>query len=192
MNLLSIYTSVIYDLWGLLAFVWLIFTFINKRTVRREGIFGQFLVLILLFIGFAFIFNPYLSFIIIRYRFYIPSSVGWFGVFLTACGVVLAVWARFVIGRNWSGAAITLKENHKLVQTGAYSIMRHPIYAGLLLAAVGMMITKGTIGDLIGIAFLLAAFLIRIPKEEKLMSEQFPEEYPEYMKRVKALIPFLF
>jgi len=172
--------------------VWLALTFTNKRTAKREGLFGQLIVLIFLFIGFAFVFDPNISFLIFRYSFTVTPFIGWAGVFITACGVALAIWARFIIGRNWSGAEITLKKDHKLVTAGAYGIVRHPIYTGILLSAIGTMIAKGTPGDLIGIAFLLFAFLIRIPKEERFMKEQFPAEYPSYMSRVKTLIPFVW
>jgi len=192
MNQFSMYTSIAYDIWGVLAIVWLIFTFTNKRTARRESFGGQILVLVLLIVGYGIVFDRRLPAFLNQFSFPVTPIVGWLGVLLVAAGAALAIWARFVIGRNWSGAGITLKENHELVQRGAYSVVRHPIYSGLLLAGLGIVVTTGYLFGLVGLIFVTIAFLIRIPKEEMLMTEQFPAEYPNYKQRVKALIPFIY
>jgi len=179
-------------LWGLIGIIWILFTFTNKQTVQKEGVKSRFVVLALLIVGYFIAFSQHVPLPVIGYTVTVTPTIGWIGVFVTACGATLAIWARFVIGRNWSGAGITLKKDHQLVRTGAYSIVRHPIYSGLLLAAVGLVITEGVPFDFVGVILVAIAFLIRIPKEEKLMTEQFPNEYPEYKKKAKALIPFVW
>lgn len=61
------------------------------------------------------------------------------GLILLVLGLCLSLWARMAIGKNWSGF-IAIKENHELITHGPYRIIRHPIYAGLLLALLGTVI----------------------------------------------------
>src|SRR6185437_7787826 len=58
------------------------------------------------------------------------------GIALCAIGIGIAIWARRVLGTNWSGI-VTLKEGHTLIRRGPYAYVRHPIYSGILLAAAG-------------------------------------------------------
>ena len=102
---------------------------------------------------------------------------------------MFAIWARIFIGRNW-GMPMTLKEGHELVTTGPYSYVRHPIYAGILLAMLGSALVFGLWW--FAIFFITAInFVYAAKKEEGLMLQQFPNAYPDYMKRTKMLIPFL-
>jgi len=76
------------------------------------------------------------------------------GLAFTVAGLCFAVWARMHLGKYWSGR-ITLKENHRVIQTGPYAWVRHPIYSGLILALFGTAITLGTISAFAGFAFML-------------------------------------
>lgn len=66
----------------------------------------------------------------------------WLGLLMVICGLAFAVWARIHLGRNWSGT-VTVKEDHELIRSGPYGIVRHPIYTGLLLAIAGTAIVFG-------------------------------------------------
>jgi len=63
---------------------------------------------------------------------------------LVGAGVAVAWWARLHLGRMWS-ARITLKADHKVVDSGPYALVRHPIYSGLLLSLMATAAAKGTI-----------------------------------------------
>jgi protein-S-isoprenylcysteine O-methyltransferase Ste14 len=78
------------------------------------------------------------------------------------------------------------------VQKGPYAIIRHPIYTGLLFAALGTAVTIGRLADYIGVIFILAAILIRIHDEDALMAGQFPESHSTYRLQTKKLIPFIW
>ena len=111
---------------------------------------------------------------------------------LCAGGFAVAIWARTILGRNWSGIA-TVKENHELICRGPYKIVRHPIYTGLVLAVLGTFIAAWpTVGGVILVVAMILALWIKAQQEEKLMRGQFPEAYPAYRKRVRSgIIPFL-
>jgi protein-S-isoprenylcysteine O-methyltransferase Ste14 len=114
--------------------------------------------------------------------------VAWVGVALVALGLSYAVWARLHLGRMWS-AVVTVKAEHRIVRTGPYTITRHPIYTGLLLALVGTVLVRDTLGGLIGCAFMATGFVLKLRQEERMLIEHFGEDYRVYRKEVPALIP---
>jgi protein-S-isoprenylcysteine O-methyltransferase Ste14 len=112
------------------------------------------------------------------------------GAALCVAGVALAIWARRRIGRNW-GAPMSLRVDHELVTDGPYRFVRHPIYTGLLLAMLGSALA----GQLWWAAILIVStvyFGASALIEERMMGRLFPLEYPQYRKRTKMLIPFLW
>ena len=117
------------------------------------------------------------------------SSLGaGIGLAFTVAGLCFAVWARVHLGKYWSGC-ITLKENHRVIQTGPYAWVRHPIYSGIILALFGTAITLGTIPAFAGFAFMVVSFVRKLKIEETWLRSQFGAEYEAYQNRVKALIP---
>lgn len=124
---------------------------------------------------------------------FVPRSYGvaWLGVALTIAGIALAIVARLFLGGNWSGS-VTIKQGHTLVRKGPYTIVRHPIYSGFLLAILGTGLAIGEIRALIAAILIFAILAHKINLEERFMMEQFGAEYGQYRRRVKALIPFVW
>jgi protein-S-isoprenylcysteine O-methyltransferase Ste14 len=119
-----------------------------------------------------------------------PVLLGWIGAFFAVLGIVFAIWARVHLGRNWSTAP-AVKEHHELVMTGPYAWVRHPIYTGILCAGLGTVLT----GNYFGLGMLVLGpiiFCLRIGKEERIMRDLFPKEYPAYQARTKRLIPWVW
>lgn len=106
-------------------------------------------------------------------------------------GILFAIWARFYLGRNWSGT-ITVKENHQLIQNGPYALVRHPIYTGFVFAIFGTAITIGLALSYFAAILGLIAFLARVKEEDALMAEQFRSAHTEYRNKTKKLIPFIW
>jgi protein-S-isoprenylcysteine O-methyltransferase Ste14 len=113
------------------------------------------------------------------------------GTGLQIAGLALAVWGRRQLGANWSSAA-SVKEGHELVISGPYRLVRHPIYAGFLWAMLGAALTGNGLLWFAGLAILLPVFLYRMHVEESLMSAEFPDQYPEFQRRTKRVIPFVW
>lgn len=109
------------------------------------------------------------------------------GIALCALGIGFAVVARLHLGQNW-GMPMSRKEKPELVTTGPYASIRHPIYAGILLALLGSAIGQSILWALV---LLLAApyFIYSAQREEKFMTAQFPDQYPVYRGRTKMLLP---
>jgi protein-S-isoprenylcysteine O-methyltransferase Ste14 len=116
-------------------------------------------------------------------------GVGMFADLLALVGLIIAVSARIMLGGNWS-ARVTLKENHELIQRGPYRVVRHPIYSGLLLMILGTALLAGQVGGFIALVICFCAFWIKLRQEEALLSQYLPG-YSEYMRRTKALVPFV-
>jgi protein-S-isoprenylcysteine O-methyltransferase Ste14 len=112
------------------------------------------------------------------------------GVILAAAGIGFAIWARRHLGRNWSGTP-RMKVGHGLVTSGPYRFVRHPIYTGMLVALFGSALTAGFVWFIIFI-IVTGVFIRRIRIEEKYMMELFPDQYPAYRARTKALVPWVW
>lgn len=112
------------------------------------------------------------------------------GIVGCATGMGFQVWARETLGKNWS-QTVSAKEGHELVTSGPYRFVRHPMYAGGFVACIASAIVAG--GPFVFAALTVGPiFLWRVGAEDKLMTQQFPNEYPAYMIRTKALIPFVW
>ncbi len=120
--------------------------------------------------------------------FSLAAALQYTGLTVTIAGVLLACWSRAVLGRYWS-ATVALKEDHRLVQNGPYQFVRHPLYSGLLLTALGTTLTLDGLHCLLGLALLLAAFLSRARREDALMASEFGENFAEYRRRTGQIIP---
>lgn len=197
------YLSVISFAWTAFVLIWLVSAFWVKRDVRGRGILGawtQFVFVRIIIIAVAvFVFERVLDGsvhfsagtpFILRNAIAVPLALGWVGATLTVIGIAFAVWARFHIGRNWSGVP-SVKEDHELVTSGPYAFVRHPIYTGIICAAFGTALT-GTVFGIVVFVFATLAFLRRIKKEEGIMLGLFPSAYPAYQARTKRLIPFIW
>jgi protein-S-isoprenylcysteine O-methyltransferase Ste14 len=175
-------------LWLIPVVFWIVMAGGNKTTVVaadsgwRWRFYGSFVVLVIIFFSFPGCFRRRL----------VPFSEAreWLGIAVCALGVAIAIWARSILGRNWSGNP-TIKEDHELVERGPYRWVRHPIYTGILLALIGTGIARAQVRDVVLFVFSFVALWLKLRVEERLMLRQFPEAYPEYMRRTKALVPFL-
>jgi protein-S-isoprenylcysteine O-methyltransferase len=185
---MNLFIYIAYALWDILLAYWFVGYIGNKATAKREWDVVQILSIVCMIVGFSFLFTP-----ILLPKQILPHNVtaGIIGDLMCAAGVVCAIWARRTLGSNWSGT-ITVKERHELVTSGPYRYVRHPIYTGFLLGSLGLAIVFGHLGAFIGVAAVFIGFWLRIPREEQLMTQLFPDVYPVYKKQTRALIPFLF
>jgi len=110
---------------------------------------------------------------------------------LTLAGMSFTWWARIHLGRLWS-SAITRKEGHRVIDTGPYGLVRHPIYAGLIGAILATGAAVATVTALLG-ALLIAFGLWQKARMEEgfLTTELGADAYERYCRRVPMLVPFL-
>ena len=123
----------------------------------------------------------------------IPMSnvVTYLGLAITVTGLAFALWARFYLGRNWS-PVVAVMEDHQLIRSGPYAIVRHPIYSGFMFATLGTALAFGEISGLIAVALIVGGWGRKSRLEEVSMLDQFGAEYERYRREVKALIPLVW
>ncbi len=187
----SIVRNIISACWGVFFIVWVVGALFTKRAVYRESSAQRLRYVILILIGWYLLFrgyglpSPFSDRVIPAF-----NATLVLGAVLCVCGLTFCLWARAVLGRNWSGT-VTLKENHELIVRGPYRLVRHPIYTGLLTMILGTAIQQGRVAGLLGLILVFISFLIKLSHEEEVMLKQFPEQYPAYAARVRRLIPFI-
>ena len=188
-----LYQMLIPSMW----LAWLIFWWGLSRTVkateRRESVASRLSYTIPVVLGFALLWSrnppvpPFDERFLPEDDWYIWAGIG---AAITLAGLLFTVWARIHLGKNWSGV-ITIKEGHELIASGPYSVVRHPIYTGLLLAAFGQAVSEGQWVRLIAVGIIFAGFWRKLKIEERWMRQQFGSAYEAYSQRVSALIPFI-
>ena len=109
---------------------------------------------------------------------------------LAIAGFLFTWWARLHLGRLWS-AAITRKEGHRIIDTGPYGLVRHPIYTGLLLATLATAVAEATIPALAGFGLITLGLWLKARLEETFLAEELgAQTYGDYRRRVPMLLPF--
>ena len=117
-------------------------------------------------------------------------NLAWFCVAIAIAGLAFCWWARLHIGRLWS-TQVDRKAGHRVIDTGPYAIVRHPIYAGIMVAAFATAALVGRSTAIAGAAIMMFGFWIRARLEERfLRNELGPGLYDAYRRRVPMLLPF--
>lgn len=170
---------------------WAVAAFTAKPAGRIESVASRLshyvpLILAVLLLSWPHFAGPVLT------RRFLPMSrtLFWLGAMCLLVGLGFSIAARIYLGGNWS-STVTVKHDHTLTRTGPYRLVRHPIYAGLLLAILGGLIARGEWRDVLALALTFFAFLRKIQIEERFMRQQFGDAYTRYRQEVAALIPGL-
>lgn len=179
-------------LWAAWASYWWLSSRDVKETVRREPLMSRMLHLGPMVLAALVLASPGYGVPGLAAR-VVPWApwLFWLGAAVAGAGLAFAVWARRTIGRNWS-AIVTLKQDHELVTSGPYALVRHPIYTGLLLAFLGWAVAVDRWRGVMALAIVFLALLRKYRIEERWMQERFGVAYDAYRARVKALVPFVF
>ena len=117
-------------------------------------------------------------------------SIGWAMVAVCAFGFAWCWWARLHLGNLWS-AGVSRKEGHRVVDSGPYSIVRHPIYTGAILAVFAFAVARASPFDLLVALLFTVFFTCKARVEERFLQEELGMAYDAYRRRVPMLVPFL-
>jgi protein-S-isoprenylcysteine O-methyltransferase Ste14 len=121
----------------------------------------------------------------------LPDWIYYVGIAVMFAGIVFRQWAIAVLGRYFS-TVLGVQEEHKVVDTGPYRLIRHPSYTGVLIFYAGIGLAVQSLASvMIAIAIFGIAYGYRIFVEEKVLINELGNSYVEYMKRTKRVIPYL-
>jgi protein-S-isoprenylcysteine O-methyltransferase Ste14 len=138
-------------------------------------------------IGISFFTNTIAPMLEYRYQFWpdLPATQwwNWVGLLLLVAGSTLRLWAI-----QQAGAAfipqVKVDSKHKLVTAGPYAYMRHPSYLGTLGSYLGIAVLFGSlIGALALVLLVIPAMIVRLIKEERLLSQRFGEAWKKYQSQ---------
>jgi protein-S-isoprenylcysteine O-methyltransferase Ste14 len=159
--------------------------------VQRRDIL---LIVIFLIHPFLLIISHYEKEIIILQflSFWTSDIIQFIAIELLVIGTIIAFTSRLQLGK-YGTTVILVEDDHQLVTSGIYKYIRHPIYLGSITLFTSIGIAVGSLFVTL-VVFLCWLLMLkdRIDLEERLLTEKFGEEYSEYKKRTKKLIPFLY
>ncbi|HEX4083994.1 MAG TPA: isoprenylcysteine carboxylmethyltransferase family protein [Chthoniobacteraceae bacterium] len=169
--------------WVVGILYWLVTGFGNKRT-RVRGRFGSILVYILLAgITLAVLAASHRGLMKLLFPENIATQLA--GILICIGGIAFAIWARRILGRNWSGF-VTVKQDHEIIQAGPYAYVRHPIYTGIIAAIAGTKLALDpTLEGLLLVIVWSGAFYLKAGYEERLLIRELGQPYMEYRRRVR-------
>ena len=118
--------------------------------------------------------------------------IGWIGVAVLICGLALRLWSQAVLGRYYT-STLRHGEDQPILASGPYRILRHPGYAGLLLAWVGAGLATANWAAALAVTLVMSvAYRYRIAAEEAMLLDTFGGRYKEYMARTWRLMPYVY
>src|SRR5580704_15913865 len=175
-------------LWVLWATSWLLAAGWSAETQKQEPLHAQLLYRSLLVLGALVLGIPAHGYSGALRLWQVTRPVAWLCVGLIALGIAFAWWARVGMGRLWSGR-ITRKAGHVVLDSGAFAIVRHPIYFGILIAVYGTALAKGTIWGVAGALLVTTGIIMKARLEERWLTKELGESYTAYRRRVPMLFP---
>jgi protein-S-isoprenylcysteine O-methyltransferase Ste14 len=177
-------------LWVGFVASWLAAAFWRNRTEKRVGVRAELAHRFALLIGALLFLVPGRDDFGPLRLWAVTPIEAWICVGLIAAGLTFSWWARLHLGGLWSGQ-ITKKADHRVIDTGPYRIVRHPIYAGILLAVLATAAAQGTVPSLGGALFITLSLWMKARLEERWLGQELePQAYDAYRRRVPMLLPF--
>ena len=184
---------------GLLALIRVVFAVRVRRSgerlmpdeaaIRREGtpLFALRILSFLLLLGLlaAYLANPLWM---RSMQVPLPGWLRWAGFALALLSLALLAWTEGALGAQWS-AQLQMRNQHRLITSGPYAHVRHPLYTSILGLGLGLALL--TVHVLLVVFAILApvGVMVRAPKEEQMLLERFGEAYRTYMQATGRYLP---
>jgi len=119
----------------------------------------------------------------------VGEVLGWSMEGVIVAGILFAWWARIHLGKLWSGGIERMAE-HRVVDSGPYAVVRHPIYTGLIAAAFATAAIRATPWALAGAGLFALGFALKARVEERFLESELGG-YDAYRARVPMIVPFV-
>jgi len=116
--------------------------------------------------------------------------IQWLGIVTALVPIFFIIWVHRHLDKQWS-IALELRKDHKLIITGPYAYVRHPMYLGIFIYTMGLMMISLDVLVILFFAFTIWVNYRRIPREEQMLIQEFGDEYLDYIERSGRLLPKL-
>lgn len=160
---------------------------VDRRVSPRERASLALLSVGLLLVPIVYAATSWLAFA----DYHLPGRLARVGLALLAASLFVFWRAHVDLGRNWS-PTLEIRAHHELIERGIYGVIRHPMYASLLLWALAQpLLLHNWVAGALGPLTFAAFYLLRVGPEERMMLDTFGDRYRDYMRRVGGLVPRL-
>jgi protein-S-isoprenylcysteine O-methyltransferase Ste14 len=182
----------LYVIWLLWAFSWIATMFWSAPTAKRVPLGRQLAYRFVTLAGFLLLFGLWSPRLVAMTQLWqLSNGWQWIANLVAVLGFALCWWARVEMGDLWS-ANVTRKQGHRVIDTGPYALVRHPIYTGIIIAAFASAALLGTLVALTGAVVMTFGWYLKARLEEEFLLEQLGfDAYHDYAARTAMLIPFL-
>lgn len=176
--------------WFAFALSWLAAAIWSRQTQKRAGIEREWPNRLVTIVGALLIYYFMGHRSLLGVEWDVSRTIGWLLFAGVLGGMAFAWWARLHLGTLWSGT-VTLKQDHRIVDSGPYGIVRHPIYTGIAFSLLCTSLQAGRVEPIVGAALMLIGFRMKARLEETFLMQALGEAaYTSYRARVPMLIPF--
>ena len=161
---------------------------IKSKKPKREKFLVYLASVGMMIVPMLYVFTPWLN----SFSMGLLDSVRWIGIICYGFDLILFWWVHQTLGKNWS-PVLEIRKEHKLITEGPYKYIRHPMYTQMWIGVLCICLISSN--WIVGIAAVLTwsiLYYIRLPEEEKMMEDEFGDEYKKYIKRTKKIIPRVY
>jgi len=162
----------------------------DDQAVEREGGRGVFFFRVVFFLVLISFLGMYIAGAewFDAFSIPLPAWLRWSGFILGICAVMFWSWAQIHLDTQWS-AQLQLIKNHRLVTTGPYARIRHPLYLGMMVWGVSVALLTANWIFIAVCVLAIAGVMWRVPKEEQMMLENFGDEYKAFIRNTGRFFP---
>jgi protein-S-isoprenylcysteine O-methyltransferase Ste14 len=182
-------------IWALFGVYWVLCAVRNRKSftppAESESSFYRPFRILLLAFAFLLLFWKRTAIGVLGSRF-VPqtSAIAIAGFVIMLAGLGIGLWARRHLGEYWSDK-VMLQASHKLIRSGPYAYMRHPIYSGVLLGMAGTALILGEWRGVLSFLLMSINYTIKAKREEHILRTQFGAEFEEHKNHAGFLLPRL-
>jgi protein-S-isoprenylcysteine O-methyltransferase Ste14 len=186
-------------IWLVCALSWFALRAIPRRRSRKTPVrhsargLREFVLLALSLTGLGIVPCIYIATRFPRFADYpLIPALSYLGIAVEVASLWLFYRSHHDLGHNWS-VSLDVRERHTLVTTGVYALVRHPMYAGFWLMALGQaLLLPNWIAGPAGLVGFGILFFGRVGREEEMMMTAFGDEYRTYMRRTARVVPWVY
>jgi protein-S-isoprenylcysteine O-methyltransferase Ste14 len=177
--------------WAAWVLSWVVAATWSSRAAKRSAIGSAIAYRVTITVGALLLFHRTSERLKAPMLWHVGLFGAWLLVAVAVLGFLFTWWARLHLGKLWSGS-VTLKEDHRIVDSGPYGWVRHPIYTGILVAIFATAAAEATLPAIAGAALMGLGIWMKARVEEKFLRQELGVvAYDSYAARVPMLLPFL-